>query len=93
MDDPDRLFLLSLINDLKQVPEDKKMEVKLSIMQTISNAKQSRQQNTYFSDGSNFDALCQLNLTLHQYPLAYQRPQAYPNIRSLYPSIHQLQNH
>jgi len=39
MDDPDRLFLLSLINDLKQVPEENKMEVKLSIMQTISNAK------------------------------------------------------
>jgi len=32
-DDPDRLFLLSLINDLKQVPEENKMEVKLSIMQ------------------------------------------------------------
>lgn len=32
MDDPDRLFLLSLIDDLKQVPVDMKMEVKLSIM-------------------------------------------------------------
>lgn len=58
MDDPDRLFLLSLTNDLKQVPEEKKMEVKLSIMQTISNAKQSRQQNTHFSDVSQFDTQC-----------------------------------
>ncbi|XP_050425306.1 small ubiquitin-related modifier-like [Adelges cooleyi] len=45
MDNPDRLFLLSLINDFQQVPEDKKMDVKLSIMQIISNAKQSPRQN------------------------------------------------
>ncbi|KAF0743671.1 BESS domain-containing protein, partial [Aphis craccivora] len=92
MDDPDRLFLLSLINDLKQVPEENKMEVQLSIMQTISNAKKSRQQNTHFSDGSYFDTQCQLNSTLHQYPTLYQRPQAYPNFQSLYPNVHPLQN-
>ncbi|KAF0758347.1 BESS domain-containing protein [Aphis craccivora] len=57
MDDPDRLFLLSLIDDLKQVPADKKMEVKLSIMQTISNAKKYRQQNipSNIPVGSNVD--------------------------------------
>jgi len=33
MDDHDRIFLLSLINDFKQVSMDKKMEVKLRIMQ------------------------------------------------------------
>jgi len=92
MDDPDRLFLLSLINDLKQVPEENKMEVKLSILQTISNAKKSRQQNTHFSDGSYFDTQCQLNSTLHQYHTLYQRPQAYPNFQSLYPNVHPLQN-
>lgn len=57
MDDSDRLFLLSLIDDLKQVPADKKMEVKLSIMQTISNAKKYRQQNipSNIPVGSNVD--------------------------------------
>ncbi|CAI6352683.1 unnamed protein product [Macrosiphum euphorbiae] len=48
MDDPFRLFLLSLINDLKQVPEENKMEVKLSIMQTISNEKISTTEYPFF---------------------------------------------
>jgi len=62
------------------------MEVKLKIIQTISSTKQSRQQNTSFLIGSNFDPQCQLSPsyidhtpTLHQYPLLYQRPQTYPN--------------
>jgi hypothetical protein len=33
MDDPNRIILLSLINDFKQVSVDNKMEVKLRIMQ------------------------------------------------------------
>lgn len=33
--DDDKLFLLSLVNALKQVPEDRKLDVKLEIMQSI----------------------------------------------------------
>lgn len=40
MEDPDRLFMLSLVDDLKQVPAHLKMSVKSKIMQDISNGLQ-----------------------------------------------------
>lgn len=98
MDDPDRLFLLSLIDDLKQVPADKKMEVKLSIMQTISNAKKYRQQSipSIISVGSNFDTQFSSNSIhtpiINQYSDLYQRTPSYPNFQTPYSDIHQLKN-
>lgn len=40
MDDPDRFFLLFLFNDLMQVPEENKIEVKLSIISIYINLHQ-----------------------------------------------------
>ncbi|XP_050424250.1 uncharacterized protein LOC126835602 [Adelges cooleyi] len=93
-EDPDRLFLLSLIDDFKQVPEDKKLDVKLSIMRIISNAKQSlqpnnsqnlTQQKTPFSVVSNVDTQCQLDPSYNVHsPTRDQNPCS---------GVYQSQNH
>jgi hypothetical protein len=36
--DPDRLFLLSLLEDFKQIPHERKADVKISIINAIRNA-------------------------------------------------------
>ncbi|XP_074035054.1 uncharacterized protein [Leptinotarsa decemlineata] len=40
-EDCDRMFLLSLLNPLKKIPEDKRFDVKMEIMQVIQNAQLS----------------------------------------------------
>lgn len=42
--DEDRLFLLSLVSELKKVPADKKLQVKSQIITTIAQAQQAYQQ-------------------------------------------------
>ncbi|XP_060857892.1 uncharacterized protein LOC132935518 [Metopolophium dirhodum] len=83
MEDPDRLFMLSLVDDLKQVPAHLKMSVKSNIMQAISNGLQMQKPPAMTA---NFDPYCQLNkqysipmspLIHHtQYNNQYHRPQS-----------------
>jgi len=58
MEVPDRLFMLSLVDDLKQVPAHLKMSVKSNIMQAISNGQQLQKPPGMMA---NFDPYCQLN--------------------------------
>ncbi|KAG5895225.1 hypothetical protein JTB14_003442 [Gonioctena quinquepunctata] len=44
-EDCDRLFLLSLVKPLKTIPEDKRFDVKMEMMQVIQNAQQSLRNN------------------------------------------------
>jgi len=80
MDDPDRLFMLSLVDDLKQVPVHLKMLVKSNIMQAISNGLQIQKLPGITV---NFDPYCQLNkqYSIPMSPLIHQnteynRPQS-----------------
>lgn len=50
MEYPDRLFMLSLVDDLKQVPAHLKMSVKSKIMQDISNGLQVQKPPPFMFD-------------------------------------------
>lgn len=58
MEDPDRLFMLSLVDDLMKVPFHLKMSVKSNIMQAISNGLQMQKPPSMMA---NFDPYYQLN--------------------------------
>ncbi|KAF0754118.1 hypothetical protein FWK35_00011453 [Aphis craccivora] len=58
MEDPDRLFMLSLVDDFEQVPTHLKMSVKSNSMQAISNGQQLQKPPHKMA---NFDPYFQLN--------------------------------
>ena len=76
---PNCLFMLSLVDNLKQVPAYLKMSVKSNIMQAISNGLQMQKP---LGMTVNFSSYCQLNklysipmsLLIHQ-NTEYNRPQ------------------
>ncbi|KAE9523008.1 hypothetical protein AGLY_016639 [Aphis glycines] len=76
MNDPDRLFLLSLIDDLKQVPADKKMEY-------YANNFKCKISLLIFHIHTPI---------INQYSDLYQRTPSYPNFQTPYSDIHQLKN-
>lgn len=74
MEDQDRLFLLSLVGDLKKVPPHLKMQVKSNIMNVISHSLAFQPQRI------DFDPRCQLNtpnsyqtLPFTQHPFGLQQ--------------------
>lgn len=80
LEDSDRLFMLSLVDDLKQVPAHLKMSVKSNIMQAISNGLHMQKPPGMMM---NFDPYCQLNkqYSIPMSPLIHQnteynRPQS-----------------
>lgn len=71
MEDPDRLFMLLLFDDLKQVPAHLKISVKSNIMQAISNGLQIQKPPGMMVS---FDPYCQLNkqCSIPMSPLIHQ---------------------